>query len=276
MLLNLLLYSLWYQVAKFCSLWKAGSFDDCVFQQPACVFLLSIHCCKVFKYLSAVFSICNFKIVYTCQWIQTRAGMVFEYLTFTILTRPYCIVASAADLLILHAGKWQVGNVSVFTYLSLLHVECILGVTKSITGTRLNISHLHMIKHDRYSCSTILLGSVKNERQSKQEVVPTVSGQSHCFVEYDDSQYKSCKLWFSIPCVTRWNSYYEATNKAIIAKQLVEWCVNSCWSATSFASTFLKEYAMVMTPLASILDILQGWLELRTGIRFTIPDCAEQ
>ena len=65
---------------------------------------------------------------------------------------------------------------------------------------------------------------------------------------------------FLVPCVTRWNSHYDAVKKILCAEtKLVEVC--KAVNLPTFLQTeitFLKEYVSVMAPLAASLDILQG------------------
>ena len=86
---------------------------------------------------------------------------------------------------------------------------------------------------------------------------------------------------FSVPCVTRWNSFYEATKKVIVAEsKLNEVCkaVGVPKLALMQAEmSFLKGYAMVMAPLATSLDILQGVQNCAcSGICLTNPACVEK
>lgn len=74
-----------------------------------------------------------------------------------------------------------------------------------------------------------------------------------------------------VPCVTRWNSYYDATKKIISAEsKLVELC--KAVGLPPFVQTeitFLKEYVEVMAPLAASLDILQG--DQQCSLGFVLP-----
>jgi len=61
-------------------------------------------------------------------------------------------------------------------------------------------------------------------------------------------------------CITRWNSHYEAVKKVIAADSKLP----EVWRALGLPTllqadvAFLKEYLIIMAPLAAILDILQG------------------
>jgi len=62
-----------------------------------------------------------------------------------------------------------------------------------------------------------------------------------------------------VPCVTRWNSYYDAMNKIMSAEtKLIEVC--KAISLSTFVQTeiIFLEYIEVMGPLAASLDILPG------------------
>jgi hypothetical protein len=76
---------------------------------------------------------------------------------------------------------------------------------------------------------------------------------------------------FSVPCVTRWNSYYDATKKVLMAEsKLSEVCKAVGVPALVQAElSFLKEYVMVMAPLAASLDILQG--DQNCALGFVLP-----
>ena len=75
----------------------------------------------------------------------------------------------------------------------------------------------------------------------------------------------------SVPCVTRWNSYYEAVKKIIAANsKLAELC--TALGLPLFLQTdvsFLKEYLSVMAPVATSLDILEG--EQQCALGFVLP-----
>lgn len=76
---------------------------------------------------------------------------------------------------------------------------------------------------------------------------------------------------FSVPCITRWNSYYDATKKVLMAEsKLNEVCKAVGVPALVQAElSFLKEYVMVMAPLAASLDILQG--DQNCALGFVLP-----
>jgi hypothetical protein len=65
---------------------------------------------------------------------------------------------------------------------------------------------------------------------------------------------------FTVPCVTRWNSYYAAVRSIIAAEnKLNDVCI--ALSVAPFGSQellFLREYLSLVEPLAVALDILQG------------------
>ena len=75
-----------------------------------------------------------------------------------------------------------------------------------------------------------------------------------------DATYDILGFRFMVPCVTRWNSHYEAVKKVIAAdSKLPEVCrALGLPSLLQADVAFLKEYLIVMAPLAASLDIFQG------------------
>lgn len=63
-----------------------------------------------------------------------------------------------------------------------------------------------------------------------------------------------------VPCVTRWNSYYNAVKKIVAAEdKMMEVCkAVGLAPLLQLELSFLKEYLEVMAPVAASIDILQG------------------
>ena len=76
---------------------------------------------------------------------------------------------------------------------------------------------------------------------------------------------------FQVPCVTRWNSYYDSVKKIISSEaELTDLC--KALNLPSFLHSeiqFLKEYIVVMAPMAASLDILQG--EQQCTLGYVLP-----
>ena len=78
---------------------------------------------------------------------------------------------------------------------------------------------------------------------------------------------------FSVPCPTRWNSYYDSVTKLIrptAESKLTEVC--AALSLPAFLQqelSFLHEYLSLMGPIAAALDVLQGDTEACLG--FVLP-----
>lgn len=65
---------------------------------------------------------------------------------------------------------------------------------------------------------------------------------------------------FTVPCVTRWNSFYEAVKSLLSCEDKLN-DVCKALSLPPFVQTeinFLKEYLLLMAPIAQSIDILQG------------------
>ena len=86
-----------------------------------------------------------------------------------------------------------------------------------------------------------------------------------------DAAYDILGFRFMVPCVTRWNSHYEAVKKVIAEdSKLPEVCRALGLPALLQADVaFLKEYLIVMAPSAASLDILQGDKHISLG--YTLP-----
>jgi len=87
-----------------------------------------------------------------------------------------------------------------------------------------------------------------------------------------DAAYDILGFRFMVPCVTRWNSHYEAVKKVIAEdSKLPEVCRALGLPALLQADVaFLKEYLIVMAPSAAILDILQGDKHISLGYTYLL------
>lgn len=77
---------------------------------------------------------------------------------------------------------------------------------------------------------------------------------------------------FLVPCVTRWNSYYDAIKKIVSCDERKLTDVCKALELPPLIHTevaFLKEYVSVMAPVAAALDILQG--EQQCSLWYVLP-----
>jgi len=86
-----------------------------------------------------------------------------------------------------------------------------------------------------------------------------------------DKIYEICNLKFPVPIITRWNSMYFAVKKVIANKEklLVAFEELKLNKLKQSESPFLDEYCVVMEPLATSLDLMQG--EKRLFFRLCRP-----
>ena len=77
---------------------------------------------------------------------------------------------------------------------------------------------------------------------------------------------------FLVPCVTRWNSYYDAIKKIVSCDERKLTDVCKALELPPLIHTevaFLEEYVSVMAPVAAALDILQG--EQQCSLGYVLP-----